>query len=900
METTSRVLPVTAAALEQQVSRLLTKYGRRPEKVLLLRAALSGNGLSSVTIGSRTVHFASCVSPLEVLEKITAHTEGGTDELLVILTAADAADLGPGLLTRAIRQRVFPVEPWQVVEESFGAQSRDPRLSLEPWAAEALIDAMPPGGWPPLAGSVLTRDGALQALAARRLRLDRFGITPDNIDGQALLRWSLDRAAVHEFQQLRQAERTGLVGWLGEIAGRVEQVLFPLVDSGHHSDALPLALVCGAVWHPQAGPEAARSQGGIDTYLKTAGANVGDATIRAFAEAGEQLVRWLLRSDSIEHQALAHDVLNQAESFLDRFGASAIAGHSLLLKSGLRVRVTAVGAALSAALANSGAIPSVREAISALDQHHLSAEHPERKRRAEMAQRLLQWLATDPATEVTGFAAGLDAHIDHWGWVDRACDDIWDGEAEDRALQTAYQRICSAVRDKRRGLDASFARALARSGGQGAELTVETLLEQIVAPIVAGRRRPVLFLVLDGMSAAVAAALGEQLREALWAEYDPAGTGEPRRRAVAAAFPTITRVSRASLLSARLTSGGSDAERQAFESRGFWKRTPMRLFHKSGVLGGAGESLGTELTEALDDTDTAVAVVLNTIDDDLDKGRADTTWKISNIAGLKSLLDYARLQGRAVIITSDHGHVLERATVYRDVPDSGSGRHRAGTAPAADGEVEIMGPRVMADDGRIVALWDAGLRYGPRKAGYHGGASLAEVTIPLLAFLPFGAEPPKDWRALPIQEPAWWSLESASSREAPAATAPAKQSAPKVPKQRRPESLFDIPQDAAPATLVDRLLATELFGIQHKGTARRLDLEKIKAALTALQEAHWHLPLPALAQEIGYPTVRANGFAATLGQILNVDNYPVLQVLDNGRSVKLDVALLKEQFGLKE
>ena len=42
---------------------------------------------------------------------------------------------------------------------------------------------------------------------------------------------------------------------------------------------------------------------------------------------------------------------------------------------------------------------------------------------------------------------------------------------------------------------------------------------------------------------------------------------------------------------------------------------------------------------------------------------------------------------------------------------------------------------------------------------------------------------------------------------------------------------------------------------------------------------------------------RARGFITTLQLIFNVDNYPVLSVIDDGRTVRLDVALLREQFG---
>ncbi|GGW35505.1 hypothetical protein GCM10010340_11440 [Streptomyces griseoloalbus] len=43
----------------------------------------------------------------------------------------------------------------------------------------------------------------------------------------------------------------------------------------------------------------------------------------------------------------------------------------------------------------------------------------------------------------------------------------------------------------------------------------------------------------------------------------------------------------------------------------------------------------------------------------------------------------------------------------------------------------------------IVALWDADSRYTALKAGYHGGASLAEVTIRCSRSCPSGRNRPK-------------------------------------------------------------------------------------------------------------------------------------------------------------
>src|SRR4051794_33717974 len=229
---TGRVLPVTSAALEQEAARLLRKYNGRDERVLLIRAQPSGNGFAPFTVGDRTVRTAVCVSPLAVLEQVTEHVEGGGDSILVVLTAAEESELGPGLLSRAIRQRIFIVEPWRLIQESFGAQSIDPRLAAEGWSGEALLDAMPPGGWPRLYGSLLTRDTAMRALAARRLRLDRVGVEPENLDAGALLLWSRDRESVEAFRTLRDVERTGLIGWLREYIGGAVEVLFPLVEAG--------------------------------------------------------------------------------------------------------------------------------------------------------------------------------------------------------------------------------------------------------------------------------------------------------------------------------------------------------------------------------------------------------------------------------------------------------------------------------------------------------------------------------------------------------------------------------------------------------------------------------------------------------------------------------------------
>ncbi|GAA0986579.1 BREX-2 system phosphatase PglZ [Acrocarpospora macrocephala] len=913
-----RLLPVTSAALEQEVTRLLRKYAGREEKALLIRAQPLGNGFGTMTVAGRRIRVVACVSPLAVLEQVTEHAESDDDAVLVVLTGAEESDLGPGLLSRVIRHQVFVVEPWRLIEESFGAQHLDPRLAADSWAGEALVDAMPPGGWPRLAGPLLTRDTAMRSLAARRLGLDRIGVDPENLDAGTLLLWSRDREQVEAFRMLRDAERAGLVDWLRECAGGTADVLFPLVESGHALDALALGLVCAALWHPQAGSASQRAQGGVLSYIAMARPGeikVTDQAVREFAAAAEQLTGWMLADRRDENAGRhAHAVLDRAEELIAQFGAEAAAQHSLLLRSSLDARIEAVAQSLTVSIHDHHAVGELANAVADLREHKLADMHAHRVRRAEMAQRLVQWLATPNAT-ASGVGAAIQAQIGEWGWVDRARDDIWAGEEVDRTLQTAYRDLYRLVRDRRRALDEEFAGRLAASTKAGADpgpiLTVETVLSRVVAPVVAGgngHRRPVVLLVLDGMSTAVATTLGEELRTERWEEYDPVGgpDEEPRRRAVVAALPTLTQVSRASLFAARITTGGPDDERAAFEKHAFWKGRKARLFHKGGLPGDAGEALGDDLVQALNDDATAVAVVLNTIDDSLAKGRADVPWRVSDIAGMQTLLDYARYQGRAVIITSDHGHVLERGSELRRADGVRSARHRSVGKPVDAGEVELAGSRVAAADGRILALWDPYVRYTDKKAGYHGGASLAEVTIPLLAFLPLGASAPTGWRPLPDQSPSWWSLD-ASGPGAPAVQTPARTRSRKNVKQDQQErpGLFDVaiasPEAPhAPETaLVAELLGTELFQAQQRLMPRRVPAAKIEAVLVALLESGGVLPLPVAAERAGEPVVRAAGFAATLQRIFNLDNYPVLAVVDNGRNLKLDVALLREQFGLK-
>jgi hypothetical protein len=512
----------------------------------------------------------------------------------------------------------------------------------------------------------------------------------------------------------------------------------------------------------------------------------------------------------------------------------------------------------------------------------------------------MRWLAAGEALPTT-VASGALGQVRSWAWVDRALAVITspDTVCTPRA-EAAYATLHEAVRERRAELDEAFAARLAAwspaAGPTEDLLLVENVLERVARPL--SDQAVPLIIVIDGMSAAVACGLAEDIADMrIW---DEVGRRADGREGALSVLPSVTTFSRTSLLCGALHAGSQAEERAGFAT--FWHGRPAVLFHKADLAAGPGARLSATVNAALGDPSTVVGVILNTIDNALRDGKPGSTptWQLRDVTYLRELLTAAASAGRPVILTSDHGHVLDQGEGIHPAA-SEAARHREGTP--AEGEVLITGPRMLASGGGTVVLpWDERIRYTARKAGYHGGASLAEVVAPVMVFVPAGAPVPRGWARYgtpSLHEPPWWNPATGPAL-ADGSAPPARPTTQPRKAARRPAdgtgTLFTETDIPLAVSLGVRVTASMLYAAQRAFVRKSPGDPEVAAVIDALDQAGGKLPVTALSTVAGRPPFRMAGYLAQLGRLLNVDGYAVIGVTDKGRTVELNGVLLREQF----
>ena len=864
--------------------------------VLGIRARPSWDGPEKFTHNGRTVVVAPCESTLAVWEALRQRQNDGW---LIILTPRHDDDLGMGVLSHFVYQRLRTPDPWQAISQRFAAVRLDPALYTRPnnrAVALGLLGAMPDDGWPPAPGGVLTESHAFHAVVRDRLEMVDRGM---EVDAHAVLEWSTRPDATARLADLRElagdALADAVADWIAQRCGLMERPVRTVLQAGRIADLVPLGLIAGLLTDDDS--ETVRAAGVFQG--KFGFGQLSKDILAAWHVDAADIVTQLLDRE------LARRVADTATTRLRELDLVRLAERSEILPAGLTVRVAALAQEVDHVLPTdvSGDLdrPLVNEGLVAAEaawdrvrQHHL-ATGDRTVEALEATLRLLRWLANDVHT-TSSLTELMRRHIDADAWVDSAVNDVTRGSAVPAVAET-LAKVLDLVRQRRDAHDFAFAAALA-SAEQPAEPCVEQLLPEHVVPLA--HKQPVLLLVVDALSVGVVTELVGAADG--WIEY--ALPGQSRRGGALAALPPFTECSRCSLLSGELNRGTATAERLGFAQ--LLKRSrlggdgPVPLFHQKDLdTVRAGLALAPSVQNVVADTNNhpLAAAVLNIVDDTLHHtDPIGARWNVDTITHLRALLEAARQSGRTVVLTADHGHVLERRNgEYRKYPATHGNRARPVTPDAGPDEVLVRGPRVLTEDHAAILAVSERLRYGPLNAGYHGGASPAEVIVPVIVLHPGDAPTATNLTPLGDVEPVWWKR---SGRVA----------APPRPEMA-PAGLFDLPEpvvtptpaDSDARSLAKRVISSKTFKRQ-KSIAGRLTVTdaQIHALLAALLAASGtRIPAEEAVGALGIATARLQGAISTVKRVLDVEGYVVLSYEAESGHVVLDEAMLREQFGLK-
>ena len=712
--------------LRTTVSRLLTNY---PE------ARLFGFYSSSGYKGSASLEIQGC--PFEVVEvrsplhfhQLAWQSESADCRFICLCPQRDWVD--QDLKDRLARRDILAADPWEAVLELFRAQQTDPMLRRDSVLATWALESLPLQGYPVAVGGILTAELFWNSLLEVRLGLNNDCYDPAQLLTQAGQRWqdSPIPNADTSFVQ-RSAD------WLHLRGGDLVRELLLLLNRRGPLETLALGIICEVLYlGPQSAP-CLQAQGRLELFFagrpwsEKLGSQFGHL-LRQLSPAGDVAPEWLPA------------VLESARDLLVQIRAEELAAHSLILQPGWDGHLTRVAEAMTP-LAKAKP-ENVQEALSKAGRHRLAVEHEAELSRAKMALRLLRYVRTPEAAAPSSLGPATQSYLDELSWVDRARQRLNEG-APQPALARAFRALLDEVLTRRERFSQSFASLLT---GNLSEVTpVESFLTEVAAPLAADRR--LLILVMDGCSQAVLLELLKSLELQDWVLYQPE---KPELVRVLSALPSVTEVARTSLLSGELAQGHAPNEKEALRRHpslraACRKDYPPQIFHKKDLTEPA-------VYERIRSEDyKVVAVVVNSIDDTLSKDeQLQLHWSSQLIAPLEGLLHAARFRQRLVLLVSDHGHVLDQGT--RDLPSAGGAGNRwqPGDTPQ-EGAIVVKGGRLqLAESARL--LWTESIRYGPKKRGYHGGASPQEMVC-ACALLGAPGQKVPGWREGRRPAPTWW------------------------------------------------------------------------------------------------------------------------------------------------
>jgi hypothetical protein len=925
-----------------------------PESTAIaIRSNFRWSGESQRSDGDETYFIHQCDSPLAMrvaLRDQGGETNGDARRMSILITDLDDEQIGDDILVRLKPRKVVPLDNWQIVKSLFQAREIDPRVTKHHWIATELMDYGAIRDCPPAASGFLDAETVWQILLRRLIGFE--GETPDLL---GILKWSTSIENVRRLRKLDTPVRDAVRDWMVGLAGPAAACVLKAASTHEKPDALPIGLAAGVVLHAEAKGKLEKASGKLEErYLS--GETPSASNIAAWHAAACDVVRLGLSDGRLKQQ-----LLGRGDEILHEVGGDAFAWLSDTSAIGFDQRLARFGEELGLALeAMSKGPVSLDSLVQSRDRllaHDRAARERRRMDRVQMAMRLVRWLSSHapekgsdtvsrngpegasqkryltPFPPPASLSDAADIHLRDGSFVDWARLTLRSGDPV-RDLSNAYAKLFDRVTDIAESRSRTFAEKLkdwtAAHSDDESLIPVEHILGRIVAPIA--EKNPVLVILIDGMSVAV---LRELMDDVLGSDWALLAEDDRGLRCGLATVPSVTEVSRTSLMCGKLVRGASANEKVGFAEHPALVSAsrvthPPILFHKASLQESEDASLAADIRKEIGSSHRkVVGVVVNAVDDHLLKGeQIDTRWTRDEIKVLPSLLHEAKMSRRTVILLSDHGHVLDCNATGKKA--DGGERWRVDTNDAGEQELQVSGSRVVIPGENqsagktslpgealsLIAPWSEKLRYGIKKNGYHGGLTPQEMVVPI-AVLSTSDLFPAGWQEASVDLPLWWNeppvvdagpgFDGDWGREGPVI---------KPQPKKTPETLFDFvePETSsepdsssgsvgkeAPAVLpwVDALLASPVFEQQKMLGGRSTPTDEMFAkVLSTIDVRGGKMTSPALAAAIGLSPMRLRGLLAIAGRVLNIDGYAVLTRDEASDTVTLDRTLLCRQFDL--
>lgn len=862
---------LSLSQLSAHAARALEEDPRR--QVLAYACPQPWTGGESIVVGDRTLPLHYCESALQVREALSS----GCESPQVLLVNVPENKLGQDVLARVAQHALLQVDRWQVVQHAFGVRQVDPRLFGFAWMPQMLLEAA--SGQPKSASPLLTCASAMAMCIAFEFGLPSDGLSLD------LLASACENHAARWLaipSERREAYRDHLKAQLGSLVS----AFISAMENGTGDAVVAIGLACEVLYSDGAAQEQRLRDARIRLETRLGG-------YRLTPDEGRQWARLSVASMANRTEATRRSDDRKATDLLVAVGAGDFMAISSVLEAGLDARMADLGEAIERFLHAPDALPAVNAAAERVSTHAMPPTGHPGPRAAQMGARLCRSLAIRAALDDTDPVTAYLAHGAWQDWARRALRGV-----RPEPFARAVKKLLDRTAEIRRADDKAFGESLVAALHLGSipdGLTpVERALDEVVVPLA--RREPVLLVVLDGMSVDVALAVGQSLEVRNWTAWERPG----KPRALLATVPSVTEFSRCSLFAGRLAGGSARQEAQSFAEHAGLRRAcqfgkPPILFHKAGVE--HSHQLSAEVAEAVADTShRVVAVVINAIDDTLAKSdQIRIDWDIEAIPLLAEVLDCARLAGRSVVLTSDHGHVLERGSTM--LAGSPGERYRNADPAPAEGELLAAGARVRAlANGDVVVPWREDIRYAAKKNGYHGGITRQEMIVPLGIWTTApSAFPEHEYQLSTSHPPEWWS--AATQEAAPAPTGVTHSGA--RARRRNGQATPDLFATRAHDNLAARLASSSAFDAQQARLGRMaLDAKLLTVLVNRLDESGGRATIEQLAGAVQMPMLRLRGMVSILERTLNLDGFPVVTIEHPTGTVLLDRGLLEKQFQL--